>query len=49
MASKLERYRQAGIADVVLCVDRAMGPALDGDAQVCSFVRRVEVDDLLDR
>ncbi|HSS00003.1 MAG TPA: DUF790 family protein, partial [Kofleriaceae bacterium] len=49
VATKLERYRQAGIADVVLCVDRAMGPALDGDAQVCSFVRRVDVDDLLDR
>lgn len=49
VATKLARYRQAGIADVVLCVDRAMGPALDGEGQVCSFVRRVEVNDLLIR
>ena len=47
LTTKLERYRQAAITRVVLCVDLASAPDCDLSAQVCSFTRRVDVDDLL--
>lgn len=47
VTAKLERYRRAGIARVVLCVDLATAPGCDLEAQVCSFTRHVDVDDLL--
>jgi predicted nuclease of restriction endonuclease-like RecB superfamily len=47
LTTKLERYRRAGIASVVLCVDLASAPGCDLEAQVCNFTRRVDVDDLL--
>jgi predicted nuclease of restriction endonuclease-like RecB superfamily len=47
LAAKLDRYRSAGIAAVVLCADLATAPGCDLAAQVCGFTRRVEVDDLL--
>jgi len=47
LTAKLERYRSAGIAGVVLCVDLATAPGCDLEAQVCSFTRHVDVDDLL--
>jgi predicted nuclease of restriction endonuclease-like RecB superfamily len=46
LASKLARYREAG-ARVVLCVDLAHAPGCELSAGVCSFTRRVDVDDLL--
>jgi predicted nuclease of restriction endonuclease-like RecB superfamily len=47
VAAKLDRYRRAGIATVVLCADLATAPGCDLDAAVCSFTRQVDVDDLL--
>jgi predicted nuclease of restriction endonuclease-like RecB superfamily len=47
VTAKLERYRRAGIAGVVLCVDLATAPGCDLEAQVCGFTRHVDVDDLL--
>lgn len=47
LTTKLERYRCAGIATAVLCVDLASAPGCDLEAQVCSFTRRVDIDDLL--
>ncbi len=47
MTTKLDRYRRAAIDTVVLCVDLASAPDCDLEAQVCSFTRRVDVDDLL--
>jgi predicted nuclease of restriction endonuclease-like RecB superfamily len=49
VTAKLERYRRAGIDAAVLCIDRANGPGIEADAQVCSFARTVDVDDLLAR
>lgn len=49
LATKLERYGQAGIAHVVLCVDLASAPGCDLEGQVCGFTRHVDVDDLLAR
>jgi predicted nuclease of restriction endonuclease-like RecB superfamily len=47
LTAKLERYRLAAITRVVLCVDLATAPGCDLQAQVCSFTRSVDVDDLL--
>jgi hypothetical protein len=47
VATKLERYRLAGISDAVLCVDLANAPGCEPQAQVCSFTRFVAVEDLL--
>jgi predicted nuclease of restriction endonuclease-like RecB superfamily len=47
LTTKLERYRGAGIGRVVLCVDLASAPGCDLDAQICSFTKTIEVDDLL--
>lgn len=50
LTAKLDRYRHAGIATVVLCVDLASAPDCDlhaQAAQVCSFTKYVDVDDLL--
>lgn len=47
LATKRERYHRAGITAVMLCVDRASAPGCDLEGQVCSFARRVDVDDLL--
>ena len=50
LTAKLDRYRQAGIATVMLCVDRASAPDCDlhaQGAQICSFTRSVDADDLL--
>ncbi len=47
LAAKLDRYRGAGIPQVVLCADLATAPGCDLAAQVCGFTRHVEVDDLL--
>jgi predicted nuclease of restriction endonuclease-like RecB superfamily len=47
--TKLERYRRAGISDAVLCVDLATAPVFEADAQICSFTRTVDADDLLAR
>jgi predicted nuclease of restriction endonuclease-like RecB superfamily len=47
IATKLERYRAAGIARVVLCVDLAHAPDCELSSQICSFTKRVDVDDLL--
>jgi predicted nuclease of restriction endonuclease-like RecB superfamily len=53
LTAKLDRYRHAGIATVMLCVDRASAPDCDlhargaQSAQICSFTRYVDVDDLL--
>ena len=47
LTAKLERYRHAGITNVVLCVDLGSAPGCDFSTQICSFTRRVEVDDLL--
>ncbi|HEU4728153.1 MAG TPA: DUF790 family protein [Kofleriaceae bacterium] len=47
VAAKLERYRRAEIDSVVLCVDLAAAPGCDLEAQVHSFTRQVDVDDLL--
>jgi predicted nuclease of restriction endonuclease-like RecB superfamily len=47
LATKLARYRAAGVTRVVLCADRATAPGCDLDDQVCGFTRRVDVDDLL--
>jgi predicted nuclease of restriction endonuclease-like RecB superfamily len=46
LTTKLERYRRAGIAHIMLCVDLANAPGCDLEAQVCGFTRRVDVDDL---
>lgn len=45
--AKLARYREAGIARVVLCADRATAPGCELEAQVCGFTGQVDVDDLL--
>ena len=47
LAAKLDRYRGAGISQVVLCADLATAPGCDLAAQVCGFTRHVDVDDLL--
>jgi predicted nuclease of restriction endonuclease-like RecB superfamily len=47
LTTKLERYRAAGIVRVVLCVDLTHAPGCELSAQICSFNRRVDVDDLL--
>jgi len=47
LTAKLDRYHHAGIATVVLCVDLASAPGCDLSAQVCSFTKYVDVDDLL--
>ncbi len=53
LTAKLDRYRHAGISHVVLCVDRASAPDCDlytpdaQSAQICSFTKSVDVDDLL--
>ena len=47
LAAKLERYRAAGIENVVVCADRATAPGCDLDGRVCGFARRIDVDDLL--
>jgi predicted nuclease of restriction endonuclease-like RecB superfamily len=47
VATKLERYRRAGIGDAVLCVDLANAPGCEDQAQICSFTKLVAVDDLL--
>lgn len=47
LLSKLARYRAAGITRVVLCVDLANAPSCAPSPQICSFFRRVDVDDLL--
>ncbi|HEX2688163.1 MAG TPA: DUF790 family protein [Kofleriaceae bacterium] len=47
LTTKLERYRQAGVANVVLCVDLANAPGCDLETQILQFTRRVDVDDLL--
>ena len=47
LAAKLDRYRRAGIATVILCVDLASAPGCDFSAQILSFTRYVDVDELL--
>jgi predicted nuclease of restriction endonuclease-like RecB superfamily len=47
LAAKLERYRAAGVATVVLCADLATAPGCELAPQVCGFSRQVDVDDLL--
>lgn len=47
LTTKLERYRRAQISTVIVCVDLASAPGCDLESQVCSFTRRVDVDDLL--
>lgn len=47
LATKLARYRAAGVATVVLCADLATAPGCDLAPQVCGFSRTVGVDDLL--
>ena len=47
LAAKLERYRAAGIATVVLCADLTTAPGCELALQVCGFTRQVVVDDLL--
>lgn len=47
LTTKLDRYRRAGIATMVLCVDLASAPGCELLAQICSFTKRVDVDDLL--
>jgi predicted nuclease of restriction endonuclease-like RecB superfamily len=47
LATKLARYRDAGITTAVLCVDLANAPGCDLALPVCSFTRHVDVDDLL--
>lgn len=47
LAAKLDRYRDAGLERVVLCTDLTTAPGSDRTAQICGFLRRVEVDDLL--
>jgi len=47
LTTKRERYRDAGLTDVILCVDAASAPGCEPCGNVCSFTRRVDVDDLL--
>jgi len=47
LATKLERYRRAGIATIALCVDLATAPGHERQAQVCGFTKHVDADDLL--
>jgi predicted nuclease of restriction endonuclease-like RecB superfamily len=50
LTTKLARYRDAGIADVVLCVDLANlanAAGCDLEAQVYGFTKSIEVDHLL--
>jgi predicted nuclease of restriction endonuclease-like RecB superfamily len=47
LTTKLEHYRRAEIANVVLCVDLASALGCDFQAQVLGFIQRVDVDDLL--
>lgn len=47
VASKLARYRDAGVTTVVLCADRATAPGCELSPQVCGFTRSIDVDDLL--
>jgi len=47
VATKLDRYRQAGIADAVLCVDLANAQGCEAESQICRFTRFVAVDDLI--
>ena len=47
LATKLERYRQAGIARIALCVDLATAPGQELPPQVCGFTKHVNADELL--
>jgi uncharacterized protein len=47
LETKLARYRAAGVTEVILCVDLASAPDCDLLADVCSFTRRIDADDLL--
>ncbi|HEY0477528.1 MAG TPA: DUF790 family protein [Kofleriaceae bacterium] len=47
LTARLDRYREAGIATVVVCADLATSPGCDLDGRVCGFTRHVDVDDLL--
>ena len=47
LAAKLERYRAAGIATVVLCADLTTAPGCELAPQVCGFTRQVAVEDLI--
>jgi predicted nuclease of restriction endonuclease-like RecB superfamily len=47
LIAKLDRYRRAAVHEVILCVDLAHAPGCDLDARVCSFTRRIDIDDLL--
>jgi len=47
LATKLERYRRAGIDGAVLCVDLATAQGCEAQTQICRFTRSVAVDDLL--
>ena len=47
LTTKLARYRRAEIAAVVLCVERTTAPDGGLDAPVCSFTRRVAVEDVI--
>jgi predicted nuclease of restriction endonuclease-like RecB superfamily len=47
LTARLDRYRVAGIATVVVCADLATAPGCDLDGRVCGFTRHVDVDDLL--
>lgn len=47
LATKLERYRAAGIERIILCVDAATMPEGEIDGRVCRFTKRVPVDALL--
>lgn len=47
LKTKLDRYRGAGFARVVVCAELAAAPGCDLTPGVCGFTRRVEIDDLL--
>jgi predicted nuclease of restriction endonuclease-like RecB superfamily len=49
LTAKLDGYRSAGIATVVLCVDRATAPEGELGPQVYGFTRQIELDGLLAR
>jgi predicted nuclease of restriction endonuclease-like RecB superfamily len=44
LTTKLARYRDAGMAHVVLCVDLATAPGCEPHAQLCRFTKRVDPD-----
>lgn len=46
IAAKLARYRDAGIATILLCADLTTAPGCDLAPGVCGFTRHIDVDEL---